>query len=606
MSGTPKNWQYGSSPGEGSLHDGEANRLERKSSLTRLIQVGGVNSMENFARSVQRAAGFHEAAPREPEFLFAVDGDHDFEGLIGERASLLRAHEDPLEAALDDEYGAEVGEDVVTFSNPHARGSWRGSFTGSHRGRSSIFDVVGSYGPSSCGSNYGTIRSNLHESSMTHAGQLWKDQQERQRRPVHQPILIKEVFGEDGKKKLVVAGQSTLPQTVFNSINVLIGVGLLALPLGIKYAGWVLGMSFLTLSAIVTAYTARLISKCMDRDGSLITFADLAYISYGHKARVATSVLFTLELLAACVALIVLFADTLHLFFPSVGVIEFKILCGFLLIPLNFAPLRILSFTSILGIFSCFCIVSIIFLDGFIKPQYPGSLREPATTYLFPENWRTIPLAIGLLMSPWGGHGVFPNIYRDMRHPHKYPRALKQTFTFTYTLDAATAIAGLLMFGDNVKDEITSNIIGNSGYPKILSVLISIFIAIIPLTKLPLNGRPIISTIEVLLGLTPTSTSLTSSPTLRGLLKISIRIFTLVIFVAISIIFPGFDSIMAFMGSCLCFMICVILPLLFYLRIFGDEVRVAERCVCWTLIVVSIVMAAVGTVWAFLPKEWIV
>ena len=62
-------------------------------------------------------------------------------------------------------------------------------------------------------------------------------------------------------------------------------------------------MIFLFLCAVVTAYTARLLGKCMDLDPSLVTFSDIAYISYGRKARVATSFLFSLELLAANVAL---------------------------------------------------------------------------------------------------------------------------------------------------------------------------------------------------------------------------------------------------------------------------------------------------------------
>lgn len=125
--------------------------------------------------------------------------------------------------------------------------------------------------------------------------------------------------------------------------------------MGIKYAGWLVGMVFLLLSAVVTSYTAGILAKCMDVDASLITFADLAFISYGQKARIATSVLFMLELLAACVALVVLFADTLDLLIPGVGVNEWKILCGLFLIPFNFAPLRLLSFSSVIGIFSCFC-----------------------------------------------------------------------------------------------------------------------------------------------------------------------------------------------------------------------------------------------------------
>lgn len=105
-----------------------------------------------------------------------------------------------------------------------------------------------------------------------------------------------------------------------------------------------------------------------------------------------------MELIGACVALVVLFADTLGDLFPGSSKTELKIICGIVLLPLSFVPLRILSVTSILGIASCFGIVSIIVLDGFIKPDAPGSLRQPMPTYWFPESWWTLPMSFGLLM----------------------------------------------------------------------------------------------------------------------------------------------------------------------------------------------------------------
>lgn len=152
-----------------------------------------------------------------------------------------------------------------------------------------------------------------------------------------------------------------------------------------------------------------------------------------------------------------------------------KILCTAILLPLNFFPLRLLSFTSIIGIFSCFgsesafsqspflvhvrthadfvalLVVAIVVMDGLLKRSAPGSLLEPAVTHWFPQRWSTFPLSFGLLLSPWGGHSVFPNvcwlptplpgvcpdltatgqIYRDMRHPRKYGKALSITYVFT-------------------------------------------------------------------------------------------------------------------------------------------------------------------------------
>ncbi len=164
------------------------------------------------------------------------------------------------------------------------------------------------------------------------------------------------------------------------------------------------------------------------------------------------------------------------------------------------------------------------------------------------------------------------------------------------------------MFGDGVMDEITANILQTTGYPKALALLMSIFIAIIPITKLPLNARPIVSTIEVLTGVDARAGSGPSclagiSAWTRKVLKVTVRIITIVIFVIISIIFPAFDSIMAFMGSALCFTICVILPLLFHLKLFGKKIGRPERMLNYVLIVICSILAAVGTIFAFLPKS---
>lgn len=49
------------------------------------------------------------------------------------------------------------------------------------------------------------------------------------------------------------------------------------------------------------------------------------------------------------------------------------------------------------------------------------------------------------------------------------------------------AIAGLLMFGDGILNEVSSNIFMTEGYPRAISVVMVVCIAILPLTKLPLK-----------------------------------------------------------------------------------------------------------------------
>jgi vesicular inhibitory amino acid transporter len=114
--------------------------------------------------------------------------------------------------------------------------------------------------------------------------------------------------------------------------------------------------------------------------------------------------------------------------------------------------------------------------------------------------------------------------------------------------------------------------------------------------------------VEVLCGLNPQSNA--PSQEADGIrrfgyyfAKAVVRVFVIVVIVFVAMIFPSFDRIMALVGSSLCFTICIILPLTFYLKIFGEEVPFGERVVDWMLIVVSTIMAVIGTIWAFLPKE---
>ncbi|KAK9454733.1 transmembrane amino acid transporter protein-domain-containing protein [Dipodascopsis uninucleata] len=393
---------------------------------------------------------------------------------------------------------------------------------------------------------------------------------------------------------VTTAGNSTAPQTMLNSVNVLIGIGLLALPLALSYAGWVFGCVFLVIAACVTLYTAKVLARCLDLDPNLQTYADIAYAAFGSSARLLTSILFSLELLGSCVALVVLFADALDsMTGGSIPNIILKLIAFAVLTPLSFMPLSFLSFTSFLGIVSTLSIVIVVFIDGIVKRTQPGSLWQPMETSLFPTNWMALPLSFGLLMAPWCGHSVFPNIYRDMRHPYKFSYCLNVSYSFTFVIDATMAILGFLMFGNAVSNEVTGTVLKTKGYPPVLNLVITVCIAIVPISKTPLNARPIITTIESLLGRCGQFT------------KFMIRVGVNAAMVFIAIIFPSFDRIMALVGSALGFTICVILPLACYLKLFIPRHGVSNKEVFLDIVLIfcSFILAILGGVWAFLPER---
>ncbi|KAK9430860.1 transmembrane amino acid transporter protein-domain-containing protein [Lipomyces doorenjongii] len=577
----------------------------RRGSLTRSLRfAGGVNSLDRFASSYSRAQSFLVldaplALSAQPGVLFS--GNHSQRPQ--DSIPLLHHAAADDSAIADDDDGDNDGDD----------------------GDDDVAVL-----PSLITADDATARS-------AHAPALPR----HNARPKDADLLLgggQRVVVVDDQSKgrvLVVPGRSTAPQTVFNSVNILIGIGLLSLPLAFSYAGWLIGTLFIIVAAAITLYTAKVLARCLDTDPTLVTYADIAYAAFGARARLLTSVLFSMELLGSCVALVVLFADSINTLLPNLlSKNALKIIAFFLLTPLSFLPLSVLSFTSILGIISTFSVVLIVFIDGLWKTTQPGSLWHPMPSSILPTNWMAVPLSLGLLMAPWCGHSVFPNVYRDMRHPYKFKRCLNVSYIFTFLIDASMGILGLLMFGNKyVTEEITNTILDTPGYPRTLSIAIIVLIAFIPLSKTPLNARPIITTIEVLLGVSDTPAPLVSDdvdddvdtdldddwPRRRhnksltllrspAVARAAIRILTNILVVVIAILFPAFDRIMALVGSALGFTICIVLPLAFYLKIFGPgRLKPAKFEIAFDLFAIAVgaVLAVVGGVWALLPDEFI-
>jgi len=612
--------------------DEHAVRRRRSSIAMRfnsIRQMGGVNSIDNFVHSFQRAAAFHEITPvrrasislsnaedeevgqregqpRRPQLKSMLTEQMEGAEAQSQSQSQSRSPSDPVRPSVDGNTSQRQPSETTTLL-PAV----------SNQPAFSIRSRLGSEQP--LGVSYGSISSRISRSARRRASILIQQQVEASQRAKDLPDEDKDVPTErpvevetrpDGEVIERTVGESTVPMTVFNSTNVMIGVGILALPLAVRYSGWVIGLAMLTGVAVATEYTAKLLAKCLDTNTASTTYGDVAFLALGTWGRSLVEAIFLLELTAANVALIILFGDSMNTLIPSVPVLTWKAILALGLLPLNFVPFKYLSVTSILGICCVVGIIILVFTDGLIKPHTPGSLREVAKTYAFPRNLRTIPLGLGLFLAPWGGHSVFPAIYKDMRHPQKYPHAVRTTYISVYGLNLAMIVIGYLMFGQLVLDEITANILGSKSYPRAISIIMLVLIGIIPITKIPLSNRPMMDTINKkfmidLRQMDARARAYSERSLSHRLARGSIAVFINIFELGVSIGLPDFDSIMALMGSAFCFSICILLPCAFYLKIFhgSDTIKLPEQILCWILIVVSIILGTTGTVFACLPKE---
>lgn len=411
-------------------------------------------------------------------------------------------------------------------------------------------------------------------------------------------VVLRQVETEDGGKLTMIAPQSTVPQTIFNCINALIGIGLLALSRAMVHAGLYCGAILLCYSVIITFWTATLLSACMDTDPSICTYADIGYKAYGPKARLFVSLLFTVELLGVGVSLIVLFADSLNALFPEISLIQFKWIAFFILTPFSFFPLRILSHISLIGIISTISLVFLIFFCGIIKQTAPGSLIQPAEFNYWPNTLMNLCVSYGIILGPFGSHSLFPALRADLIQPEKFKTCLKTTYSVGFFADASMAFLGFFMFGAGLLNEITQSILLTSGYPRFVYLFASIFVSLIPVAKTPINALPIINITEFMFGITPQqleySGNVSSFTTKVGsaLIKIGVNL----LFVILGILYPEFDKIIGLSGSSLCTLICIVLPCGFYLKLCKPK----NKWFYYTVMIIAFILGFIGTVAAFL------
>ncbi|KAI9638491.1 putative amino acid transporter [Dioszegia hungarica] len=301
----------------------------------------------------------------------------------------------------------------------------------------------------------------------------------------------------------VERGESTDGQTLFNCVAVLVGIGILSMPLALHYMGWILGTCVLVGFGALTCHTAKLLAKLIAADPAMKGYTDLGKKAFGPWAGGAITLLFCLELFAYGLALIVLFGDSMNAIFPNISSDTWKFIVFFLIVPTTLMPLRLLSLPSILSTISSFVLIAIILIDGLGKDTAPGSLLHPAETNIFPQ-WRHYNFlgGIGFVLAGFGGHAVVPSLARDMKTPENFDRVINKAFFIASALGFVAGASGYLMIGNGVSDEITKDLMDEVyGYPRWLNVFALWMIVINPLTKFGLCSRPFNHTLEAILGI---------------------------------------------------------------------------------------------------------
>ncbi|KAG9285039.1 hypothetical protein G9A89_009849 [Geosiphon pyriformis] len=401
-------------------------------------------------------------------------------------------------------------------------------------------------------------------------------------------------------------GKSTLAQTVFNAVNLLIGIAILSFPLAFKYCGWVIGSLIFIFCLVLTNYTAKTLTKCMELDPACKFYADIADLAFGRNIRIAVGIIFLLDLYTASVTFMILIGDSLKALYPAININVLKFMTFLVITPTTWMPLHLLSYTSLLGMISASSLVLVVIYDGFSKAEAPGSLWEPMHTTFMPSTWITIPLAFGLINAGLTGHSVLPSLFRDMEKPRQIKKAINISYIITSAVYLSLGISGYLMFGKDTLQEVTQNIMNTPGYNILVNSVIVWLIVVSPLSKFPLCLQPLNVALEVTVFRISFLHGLFNNRWGRFVGRLILRTGLSGLVVITSIIFPEFDRALSLLGSLFSFLISGIFPIAAHLKLFGCQLNKMELIWNIFLLSVSTAMAISGTIWTFFPNDWFI
>ncbi|KAI3662508.1 hypothetical protein MP638_003648 [Amoeboaphelidium occidentale] len=434
----------------------------------------------------------------------------------------------------------------------------------------------------------------------------------------------------------------TTSQFIFNSINIFIGVGLLSLPYMFKMGGWIIGTFLILSAAWFSRYMIRILIKAMIANNSN-SYSDIGEKLFGTKGKFLVTALLFGELFFCSCSYVILVGDTLYTiletryageWFCNVFTLKLIAFLGIMMPTTLITSFRVLSIGSVVGIMTSLLLGFVILYDGFSLKSSPGSIIYPAETKLFPvtvAEWLFTPLSLGMTMYNYSGAAVIPNMYRNLKKPETFNKALNITIAFVTLWFLSFCGVCYTMFGNDTLEEVTFNIAKVEGYNKVMNTVLLWLIVCNPLTKFALILNPVCQSLESIFiapwfqeedneildplikrrasTLTYSSgESLESFPDLSSRLKLQspyiycaltclLRISIATLAFLVGAYYPNFNGLLSIIGSFFSFSVSAAFPIIAYMKTLGAAIYPWEKVLLILLLAFSILMMVVGSVW---------
>ncbi|XP_058774381.1 amino acid transporter AVT1I-like [Vicia villosa] len=293
----------------------------------------------------------------------------------------------------------------------------------------------------------------------------------------------------------------------------------------------------------------------MNANPGIKSYADLGEVTFGYKGRAVIGIFIYLEAFLICVELLILEADNLEKLFPNMrftvfglrigGKSGFVFLTALAILPTTWLRnLGALAYISVGGVLTSVILIACVLWVGEVDGV---GFHERGHVI----HWTGLSTSMSIFAFCFSAHSLMPTICTSMRDRKQFSKVVLVCFVISTIIYGTIAVLGYMMFGDNLKSQITLNLPKNT-----ISTKIAIYSTVInPFTKYAIEISPITIAIEEKWNVCM------SRP-----ISILVRTTVVASSVLVALYIPFFAYIMAFIGAFLSVAISLLFPCVCYLK----------------------------------------
>ncbi|MCD7448695.1 Amino acid transporter avt3c [Datura stramonium] len=382
---------------------------------------------------------------------------------------------------------------------------------------------------------------------------------------------------------------SSLSKTFANIFMSLVGAGILGLPYTFKRTGWVMGSLLVISVAALTYYCMMLLVysrrklESQSEAAKISSFGDLGFAVCGPVGRFVVDAMIVLSQACFSVGYMIFIANTLVYLFNSSSTETNTKIFGFspksvyiwgcfpFQLGLNSIPtLTLLAPLSIFAEIVDLGALGVVMVDNVLI-----YLKNRPSLEMF-GGFSVFFYGLGVAVYAFEGMGMVLPLESEMRDKEKFGKILGLSVAFVAFLYGAFGALGYFAFGEETKDIITTNF--GQG---LLSSLVQLGLCIDLFLAFPLMMNPVYEVME--------------RRFCEGRYCLWLRwlVVLAVPFVAVTV--PNFADFMSLVGSSVCVVLGFVLPALFHLIAFKDELGWCRLALDAAFIVMGTAFALYGT-----------